>query len=267
MTERKEIVVGVLSLQGSYHEHIAHLESLFQQLSEDVWYNSKYKLRSREVKKVEDLNNLDGLILPGGESTTMSILLQRNGLLDPLRKAIQIDNLPCWGTCAGLILLSNEITNTKLDLSGSITETSMQYRPIGGLDVQVQRNSFGRQLDSFCKELVLEDFDGELNGAKFPCIFIRAPVIQNVLSSEVLLDVHETNDHLTDGVVRAVRLNEQPVQAKPEVLLRISSDEGASRIVAIKQGNVFGTSFHPELVTGDYRMHKWFIDKFIISKE
>ena len=266
MSDRKKlIIVGVLALQGSYHEHLAHLTSLIEDFSNDEEYNSKYEFESREVKKVEDLDSLNGLILPGGESTTMSILLQRNGLLEALKRLIQVDKLPCWGSCAGLILLCNEITNTNIDLSGKNVEKSMKYRSIGGLDVRVHRNSFGRQLDSFSEKFTLENFDGELHNAEFTCVFIRAPVIKDVLSLKTLQLKEDLHSDTKNRIVRATYIGGIVDRAKPEVLLRLGSNEKDSMIVAVRQGNVFGTSFHPELVKGDYRMHKWFIDRFIID--
>lgn len=263
--EKQVITVGVLALQGSYHEHIAHLTSLFQELSDDERYCSKFEFRSREVKKVEDLHTLDGLILPGGESTTMSILLQRNGLLETLKKVIQVEKLPCWGSCAGLILLCNEITNTSVDMSGRNVEKSMKYRSIGGLDVRVDRNSFGRQLDSFSENFILEDFDGELHNAKFTCVFIRAPIIREVLSPKTCYLKEDPHSDFENKIVRSTYIGDEVDRAKPEVLLRLGLNEKNSMIVAVKQGNLLGTSFHPELVSGDYRMHKWFIDRFIID--
>lgn len=266
MTAKIKKTVGVLALQGSYHEHMAHLEALFDSLAKNQRY-SKYIFTAKEVKTTKDLSELDGLIFPGGESTTMSILLQRNGLLDPIRHLVQVDRLPCWGTCAGLILLSNEIVNTKIDLGGTTVENSMKYRVIGGLDVQIQRNSFGRQLDSFNKSFQLDAFDGELHGAKFPCIFIRAPVIKRILDVDACSNKNLVEHDYQEQVVRSVILttNRSNV-SKPQTLLQIPQSDGDNLIVAIKQDNIFGTSFHPELVVGDYRMHKWFIDEFVLKK-
>ncbi|GME92325.1 unnamed protein product [[Candida] boidinii] len=265
--EKKLITIGVLSLQGSYIEHISHLEALFEDLKTDSKYDSSYDFKVREVKTIEDLEDLSGLIFPGGESTTMSILLQRNNLLEPIRELVQIKKLPCWGTCAGLILLSNEISNTKIDLGGANIEKSMKYRVIGGLNVQIQRNSFGRQLDSFNKNFKLDNFTGDLKGTEFSCLFIRAPVIKKILFRDsVSHDNKEDNfaEHdFENGIVRAVELDKNN-KSVPEILLKINENGENELIVAIKQDNIFGTSFHPELVIGDYRMHKWFLDEFVL---
>lgn len=263
-TNKKTIIIGVLALQGSYHEHVSHLEGLFVELSNEPKYNSKYDFKVKEVKTIFDLENLSGLILPGGESTTMSILLQRNKLLDPIRHLVQIKKLPCWGTCAGLILLSNEIKNTKIDLGGASIDKDMKYRVIGGLDVQIQRNSFGRQLDSFNQKFVLTGFNGELKNAEYGCVFIRAPVIQKILTKERIQNKNFVEHDFKNGIVRAVELNESCTKSPPEVLLKISKVDDDDMIVAIKQENIFGTSFHPELIENDYRIHKWFLDEFIL---
>lgn len=259
---KKNITIGVLALQGSYHEHISHLNNLFMHLADDDNYNSKYIFESREIKNINDLNNLNGLIIPGGESTVISILLQRNKLLEPIRKLIQIDKLPCWGTCAGLILLCNKITNTKVDLNGTKIEQSMKYRSIGGLDVEIQRNSFGRQINSFNKNYILKNFYGDLKNKSFNCIFIRAPVIKNILPSR--LDNQGEFDGRT-GIVYAKKLNENTNRDIPQILLKIYENSSDELIVAVKQENILGTSFHPELVAGNYKMHKWFIDEFVLN--
>lgn len=260
--DKKNIIVGVLALQGSYHEHISHLNNLFMDLKNDDNYKSKYIFETREIKNINDLNNLNGLIIPGGESTAISILLQRNELLEPIRKLIQIDKLPCWGTCAGLILLCNKITNTKVNLNGINTEQSMKYRSIGGLDVEIERNSFGRQIDSFNNDYILKSFCGDLKNENFNCIFIRAPVIKNILQPYL---GNQLEPDKNGNVVYAKKLNKNWDRETPKILLTINQNSKDELIVAIKQENILGTSFHPELVTGDYRMHKWFIDEFVLN--
>ncbi|KAG0678357.1 hypothetical protein C6P42_000504, partial [Pichia californica] len=253
--EAELITVGVLALQGSYHEHISHLNSLFEQLNENIKYNCRYKFISKEVKTAEELIGLNGLILPGGESTTISILLQRNKMLEPLRKLIQIDKLPCWGTCAGLILLSNKIINTKIDLGGENIEQSMKYRSIGGLDVCIERNSFGRQIDSFKKKFILHNFEGELKNSSFDCIFIRAPVIKTITKSKsnqiIEHDVKNSTVYAPD-----LNIDKNMSREVPKVLLKINTNFNDELIVAVRQNNIFGTSFHPELVPNDYRLHQ-----------
>ena len=250
--ESESITIGVLSLQGSYHEHLSHLENLFKELVADPLY-SKYNLQAKSVKTAEDLDQVKALIIPGGESTTMSLLLQRNGLLNKLRVLVHNESFPCWGTCAGLILLANEVINTQVALGEE------KYRVIGGLNVQVERNTYGRQLDSFIADVKLDNWGHDLDGADFQCVFIRGPVIKKILGEAEACEEHDVEG----GVVRAVFSNCE--YTKPEVLLKLKSGDG-ERIVAVRQGNVLGTSFHPELVTGEYRLHKWFIDEFVLRQ-
>jgi pyridoxal 5'-phosphate synthase pdxT subunit len=170
--------VGVLALQGAFAEHAAHLRATGSQ--------------AVEVRLPVDLHGLDGLILPGGESTTMGKLLRRFELLEPLRAL----SIPVWGTCAGMILLAREVVNGLPD------------QPLLHLmDLRVQRNAFGRQVDSFVTAL-----DIPLLGSEpLPAVFIRAPLAE-------------------------------PLGPDVEVLAR---HEG--RVVAARQGRFLATSFHPEL--------------------
>ncbi len=189
-TVRKNIIVGVLALQGDFLEHIQTLERL--------------GITAKQVKLPEDLENIQGLIMPGGESTTMANLLDTFGLREPLAQKIQ-EGMPVWGTCAGMILLAKKL---------------IQERPIplGVMDITVNRNAFGRQLDSFEVDLTIKYLDKPLHAT-----FIRAPLV-----TEVGKDV-EILSKLEDGT-----------------------------IVAVKQNNMLGTSFHPEL-TSDTRFHEYFL--------
>jgi 5'-phosphate synthase pdxT subunit len=189
--------IGVLALQGDFAEHIASLRRL--------------NVETIEVRLPEHLENLDGLIIPGGESTTIGKLATTYDLLEPLQRFGR--ERATWGTCAGAIFLSRDAHHTQplLEL----------------MDISVDRNAFGRQVDSFEMKLpirVLEDPD-----RPFHAIFIRAPII----------------DHVGKGVDVLARL---PAE---------TADEG--RIVAAQQGRLLATSFHPEL-TGDDRFHKYFLE-------
>ena len=167
--------------------------------------------RTRQVRRTADLDGLDGLVLPGGESTTMSRLLEVFELLGPLRSAVAA-GLPVYGSCAGMILLAREVLDGRPDQQG-----------VGGLDVVVRRNAFGRQVDSFETDLSLAGI-GAVHA-----VFIRAPWVQ------------ETG-------------------AGVEVLATLPGDgPAAGRVVAVRQGPVLATSFHPEL-TGDHRVHGLFVD-------
>lgn len=181
--------IGVLALQGDFEEHCAVLRRL--------------GVEAREVRLPEELEGLDGLILPGGESTTIGKLATRYGLLEAIRKLSE--TVPIWGTCGGLVFMARDV--------------GMDQPVLGIMDMVVQRNAFGRQVDSFEEDLTIQG----LEGGPFPGIFIRAPVIEKVgPDAEILC-------RLTDG-----------------------------RIVAVRQGRLLTTSFHPELSRDD-RLHKYFI--------
>jgi len=183
---------GVLALQGAVEEH---REALASCGAEPV-----------EVRTPEDLAECDCLIIPGGESTTIGKLLDRFELLEPIR-ARASQGMPVWGTCAGLILLARDVT------------AGLPGQPLLGLlDAQVERNAFGRQVDSFEADLDVPALGPE----PFPAVFIRAPLPRR----------------LGEGV---------------EVLAR-----HAGQPVAVRQGSLLGTSFHPEL-TGDHRFHRYFL--------
>lgn len=185
--------IGVLALQGAFREHVRILEKL------DV--------RAREVRLPADLVGLSGLILPGGESTTMSHLMSEYGLWEPVR-ALHAGGAALWGTCAGAILLAREVRGGSAHLG--------EQPSLGLLDVTVQRNAFGRQLDSFTTALTVQGL-----ASAFPAVFIRAPVFSGVGA----------------GVEVLSRLDDRPV--------------------LVRQGRVWGASFHPEL-SGDLRLHQKF---------
>jgi len=163
---------------------------------------------ARPIRRPSELAEIDGLIIPGGESSVMDKLSRLFGLAEPLKEAIA-SGLPVYGTCAGLIMLAD----TVLD---SITG----QQSLGGFDVSVRRNAFGSQVDSFETDLDIP----ALGDVPVHAVFIRAPVVESV----------------GDGV---------------DVLSRL--DDG--RIVAVRQGNLLGTSFHPE-VTGETRFHEYFVE-------
>ena len=186
--------VGVLALQGAFREHREVLDAL--------------GIECVEVRVPEHLGGIDALILPGGESTTMTRLLDTSGLREPLTRMLR-DGLPALGTCAGLILMAVEVLDGRSD-----------QVPLGVLDVTVRRNAYGRQRDSFEAEL---DVDG-LTGPAFPGVFIRAPVIERV---------------------------------GPEVVVVA---EYADEPVLVRDGAVWGSTFHPEL-SGDLRVHQRFLQE------
>jgi 5'-phosphate synthase pdxT subunit len=190
----RQVKIGVLALQGAFAEHVA----ILRRLGADAV----------EVRTPAHMEGLDGLVLPGGESTTMGLVAERWGLVEPLREWVH-GGKPTWGTCAGMILLADQATGQK-----------QGGQPlIGGLHVTVNRNFFGRQLDSFETTLSVPSFDPPLSKG----IFIRAPAITE----------------LGEGVVALAQLP-GPIY------------------VAVAQGPILATAFHPEL-TPDMRWHALFV--------
>lgn len=227
MTVQQTITVGVLALQGAFIEHINHFKKC-QIESHDFSFI--------EVRTEEQLNKCQALVIPGGESTAISLISQRTGLLKPLMEFVK-SNKPIWGTCAGLIFLSKQIINGKPG-----------QQILGGMDIQVERNAFGRQLDSFQQDLDFSSFIPDLK--QFPTVFIRAPVISKILNDEQPIDdpdvIYSKNDYI----------NDKPV----EVLHKLDS----GLIVAVRQGNKLGTSFHPELAD-NHKFHQWFLKDFVVN--
>lgn len=198
------LTVGVLALQGDVREHVAALEAV--------------GARAVPVRRLAELEAVDGLVLPGGESTTIDKLLHIFGLDEPLRAAIK-DGLPVYGSCAGMILLADRI------LGGTDDQ-----RTLGGMDVVVRRNAFGRQVDSFETDL---DMAG-IAGGPVRTAFIRAPWIEEA----------------GPGVDVLARIPATDTQGRPVA--------AAGRIVAAQQGVLLATAFHPE-ITGDARVHGRFV--------
>nr|WP_156753789.1 pyridoxal 5'-phosphate synthase glutaminase subunit PdxT [Actinokineospora pegani] len=195
-------LIGVLALQGDVREHAAALES--------------GGARTTTVRRPSELDDVDGLVIPGGESTTMSRLLETFELLEPLRARLA-GGMPAYGSCAGMILLADKVLDGRPD-----------QRQLGGIDMVVRRNAFGRQVDSFETDLDLAGVDGGPAHA----VFIRAPWVEAVGPAvEVLAAVPDTP----------------------------AAGAAAGRIVAVRQGAVLATAFHPEL-TGDSRVHRLFVD-------
>jgi len=186
--------IGVLALQGDFAEHIAMLKRL--------------NVETEEVRLPEQLKGLDGLIIPGGESTTIGKLAVAYNLMDPLKEFGQRHAI--WGTCAGAIFLSKDI--------------SRDQPLLGLMDIKVERNAFGRQVDSFEEDLNVPELNQATNSNEdYHAVFIRAPIIESVSGeAKVLASV-------PDG-----------------------------RIVAAQQGHLLATSFHPEL-TNDTRFHEYFL--------
>ncbi|EGW34887.1 uncharacterized protein SPAPADRAFT_58017 [Spathaspora passalidarum NRRL Y-27907] len=247
MTTSKSVVIGVLALQGAFREHIAYFNELIQQNPNDY---ADYEFNIIEVKTKEDLSQCDSLVIPGGESTSISYIAERTHLLPHLYEFIADESKSVWGTCAGMIFLSRQLLNGKLN-----------QKILGGLNVEVSRNAFGRQLNSFEQPL---DFSSFIPGCtNFPTVFIRAPVVTRILSNPVH---SQEEDHHKQGVI----MTENPYvnNASVEVLYSLKNYDSQDHdlIVAVKQGHILGISFHPELA-GDYSFHKWFIDEFVLKRK
>jgi 5'-phosphate synthase pdxT subunit len=189
--------IGVFALQGDVREHLQMLEAS--------------GVTARPVRRPRELESVDGLVLPGGESTTMYKLAKIFDLFEPLQDRIA-EGMPVLGTCAGMIMLADTIEG---GIEGQQT--------LGGLDVVVRRNAFGRQVDSFETDVDFAPFD-----RPFHALFIRAPWVEKV-------------------------------GAAVEVLATVAAGPAAGRIVAVRQGTVMATSFHPE-ITRDDRVHRFFVD-------
>jgi 5'-phosphate synthase pdxT subunit len=187
--------VGVLALQGDFREHLMVL----RELGADAV----------PVRRESELDQVSGLVIPGGESSVMDKLSRLFGLADPLKARIA-SGMPVYGTCAGLIMLADTVLDA---IEGQ--------QSLGGLDIAVRRNAFGNQLDSFETDLVIP----ELGEPPMHAVFIRAPVVETV---------------------------------GPRAHALASLPDG--RVVAVEQGNLLGTAFHPE-VTSDYRFHERFLER------
>ncbi|MEH1016059.1 pyridoxal 5'-phosphate synthase glutaminase subunit PdxT [Micromonospora sp. CPCC 206060] len=190
--------IGVLALQGDVREHVHALV--------------KCDADAHPVRRPEELDRVDALVVPGGESTTISKLAEAFGLLEPIRKRIT-GGMPVYGSCAGMIMLATEVLDGRPD-----------QQSFDGIEMTVRRNAFGRQVDSFEAPVRING----VPGPAFHAVFIRAPWVERV----------------SDGV---------------EVLGQVTEGPAAGRIVAVRQGNLLATSFHPEL-TGDLRVHQYFVD-------
>lgn len=186
-------LIGVLALQGDVREHAAALAACGAE--------------TLAIRRVEELERVDGIVIPGGESTTISRLLQVFELLEPLRARLKA-GMPAYGSCAGMILLATEVLDTRPDAES-----------LGGIDMTVRRNAFGRQVDSFETDLEVQGIEG----GPMRAVFIRAPWVERV---------------------------------GPDVEVLATA---VGHPVAVRQGPVLATSFHPE-VTGDLRMHRLFVE-------
>lgn len=232
--------IGVLSLQGGFQEHLTALTRAAASLS--AASPSTPAFDPTPVRTPADLARCAALLIPGGESTTIAHLAAESALLDPLR-AFVAKGRPVWGTCAGAILLADEAVAASAKKGGQAL--------IGGLAVRVHRNHFGRQIESFVADLELPFLRGDDEKQQqqqparpFSGVFIRAPVVEAVLDPAAV----ETMARLPGRKTRAGI--DRPSESE--------GDAEAGDIVAVRQGNIFATSFHPEL-TDDIRVHVWWL--------
>ncbi|KAF2842981.1 pyridoxine [Patellaria atrata CBS 101060] len=252
------ITVGVLALQGAFSEHIQLLRQAAMTIKPATPESPNFQFV--EVRTQDELSKCDALIIPGGESTAISLVAARSGLLEPLRDFVKVERKPTWGTCAGLILLAESANRTK---KGG-------QELIGGLDVRVERNHFGRQLDSFATDLKLPFLDPDVDAKPFKSVFIRAPVVEKILPHKEGIQTEEAEQ--VDTVVAPSKTPKDDAAKRMlggevEILATLpagsASQSAAAKggdVIAIRQGNVFGTSFHPEL-TGDPRIHTWWLER------
>ncbi|KAB8258055.1 class I glutamine amidotransferase-like protein [Aspergillus pseudonomiae] len=265
------ITVGVLALQGAFYEHVQLLKQAAADSATET--NSSPQWEFIEVRTPQELDRCDALILPGGESTTISLVAARSNLLEPLRDFVKVHRKPTWGTCAGLILLAESANRTK---KGG-------QELIGGLDVRVNRNHFGRQTESFQAPLDLPFLNScGKDQPSFPAVFIRAPVVEKILPHEEGIQISEVQRDETvvapskhakgQAALDAIATQVEVLATLPGRAAKLASegrnidaDKEAGDIIAVKQGNVFGTSFHPEL-TGDARIHAWWLRQVEESK-
>ncbi len=197
--------IGVLAVQGDVREHLHALSSLGVQVV--------------GIRRPRELDDVDALVIPGGESTTMDKMVRAFDLQEQLRKRIA-GGMPVYGSCAGMIMLADRIADARPD-----------QETLGGLDITVRRNAFGRQVDSFEEDLHIPGIAALTttppgHPSTFKAVFIRAPWVEEVGNTV-------------------------------EVLATVETGPAAGRIVAIRSGNLLATSFHPE-VTGDHRIHEYF---------
>ncbi|GAB2285096.1 Pyridoxal biosynthesis protein pdx2 [Dionaea muscipula] len=219
------MAIGVLALQGSFNEHVAALRRL--------------GVKGVEIRKAEQLENLAALIIPGGESTTMAKLAEYHNMFPALREFVKMGR-PVWGTCAGLIFLANKAVGQK---AGG-------QELVGGLDCTVHRNFFGSQIQSFEAELYVPQLAAKEGGSSnFRGVFIRAPAI---------LEVGPEVEVLADITVQSNGSTKSSISTEDSLDLEKYTESENKVMVAVKQGNLLATAFHPEL-TADTRWHSYFL--------
>jgi pyridoxal 5'-phosphate synthase pdxT subunit len=206
-----DLVIGVLALQGDVREHLTAL--------------AECDVVGRPVRRPGEVDDIDALVIPGGESTTMSKLAVAFEVYEPIKARIAA-GMPTYGSCAGMIMLADEVLDGRPD-----------QRTFGGIGMTVRRNAFGRQVDSFESRIDVAGVDG----GPVHAVFIRAPWVEKV--SETVTVLGRVPGHTSGGGADGAT----------------HAGAAAGRIVAVRQGHLLATSFHPEL-TGDLRVHQLFVN-------
>eukprot|EP00026_Physarum_polycephalum_P016538 Phypoly_transcript_17463.p1 GENE.Phypoly_transcript_17463~~Phypoly_transcript_17463.p1 ORF type:complete len:224 (+),score=42.40 Phypoly_transcript_17463:103-774(+) len=212
------VKIGVLALQGAFAEHVA-------------MFNSIPGVTATEVRTPDELQGLDGIVLPGGESTAISLIGEKNGIFEAIKKWVNGGH-PVWGTCAGCIMLAKDVQGQKQGGQGLV----------GGMDISVHRNFFGRQIASFETEISLNLPSNQSTSpspSHFPGVFIRAPAIL--------------------GVKEGVKILGEINTPTPASSSSQNNPKETKIIVAAQQGPLLATVFHPEL-TSDKRVHEYFVE-------
>ncbi|GAA5902230.1 putative pyridoxal 5'-phosphate synthase [Sporobolomyces salmoneus] len=233
-------IIGVLALQGSFAEHIASVNSLA----------TSYNVHAIPIRTPAELSRCRGLIIPGGESTAISLIINKSGLYEPLKEFVRSakagEGKSIWGTCAGMILLAKEIEGP----------TSEGWEGLEGIDVRVGRNSYGRQLQSFSHPLQLSFLPAD--SAPLLATFIRAPLLDRILEPSPSSPPLEILARIPKELVPTP----QRAQAATGGEARVGED---SDVVMYKQGGLVASSWHPELNRDDSRVHEWWVKEVVLG--
>ncbi len=216
-----DLTIGVFALQGDVREHLAAL--------------AECDVIARPLRRPAELDDVHALVIPGGESTTMSKLAVEFDLFEPIANRIE-KGMPVYGSCAGMIMLAAEVLDGRPD-----------QRTFAGIDMTVRRNAFGRHIDSFEAPVVLDGLGDE----PFHAVFIRAPWVERVGDGVTVLG-------RVPGGGCAVPVGHVPAPGG-QLAAGDVPDAAAGRIVAVRQGNLLATSFHPEIAE-DLRVHRYFVE-------
>ncbi|CAH7689667.1 pyridoxine metabolism protein [Phakopsora pachyrhizi] len=293
----RRVVIGVLALQGAFLEHLNHLIKT----SSSIQVTANVSIDSILVKTSSDLIQCSGLIIPGGESTTMNLLasnqidsrliepnIQKFSLMDWLKSFVR-SGRAIFGTCAGLILLSDEVysvdrkSRLNNEKKGDLAQrsSSLYSDPVGlgGLPIKTIRNQYGNQLNSFEHQILIPCLSNP--EIPFPAVFIRAPMIHTIKRPSKTIKIDSFNQHEEDKdlIVKILvklpsnetmtedynpgRATDQPYQPNQNSYLEDASLGPDHEIVGLSFRNILATSFHPEL-TPDYRFHLYWISNFVL---